>query len=43
MEEILLNETQKVSATNNEAPKFLDPDYDVNNLYQIDKDDYWRD
>ena len=35
MDEILLKE--KVSATNHEAPKFLDSDYDTNNLYQFDK------
>ena len=35
MGEILL--TQKLSATNYEAPEFLDPDYDTNNLYQVDK------
>ena len=35
MDEILL--TQKVSATNNEAPEFMDSDYDANNLYQVDK------
>ena len=35
MGEIIL--TQKVSDTNHEAPEFLDSDYDVNNLYEVDK------
>ena len=35
MDEILL--TQKVSATNHEAPEFLDSDYDANDLYEVDK------
>ena len=34
MDEILLNETQKVSAAR-EAPEFLDSDCDGNNLYQV--------
>ena len=37
MDEIALNETQKVSATNYEAPEFLDSEYDANYLYQVDK------
>ena len=35
MDEILL--TQKVSDTNHEVPKFLDSDYNANNLYRVDK------
>ena len=35
MDEILL--PQKLSATNHEAPEFLDSDYDANDLYQVDK------
>ena len=35
MDGILL--TQKVSATNNEAPEFLDSDYDANDLYEVEK------
>ena len=35
MDKIIL--TQKVSATNHEAPEFLDSGYDANNLYQVDK------
>ena len=34
MDEIIL--TQKLSATNHEAPKFLDHYYDANDLYQVD-------
>ena len=37
MYEILLNETQKVSAKNHEAQEFMDSDYDANNLYQVEK------
>ena len=37
VDEILLNETQKASAKNHEAPEFLDSDYDANDLYQVDK------
>ena len=37
VDEIALNETQKVSATNYEAPEFLDSEYDANYLYQVDK------
>ena len=37
MDEIIINETQKVSATNHEAPEFLEPDYDANNLHKVDK------
>ena len=37
MYEILLNETQKVSAKNHEAQEFMDSDYDSNNLYQVEK------
>ena len=36
MDEFLLNETQKVSATNHWSPEFLDFDYNVNDLYQVD-------
>ena len=36
MNEILLNETQKVSATNHEAPEFLDSDYYFY-WHQVDK------
>ena len=35
MDDILL--TQKVSATNHEAPEFPDSDYDAINFYQVDK------
>ena len=35
IDEIIL--TQKVSATNHEAPEFLDSDYDANNLYEVEK------
>ena len=35
MDEILLNETQKVSA-DREAPQFLDYDHDENDLYQVE-------
>ena len=35
VDEIIL--TQKVSATNNEAPEFMDSDYDANDLYEVDK------
>ena len=35
MYEILL--TQEVSATNHESPECLDPGYDANGLYQVDK------
>ena len=34
MDEILL--TKKVSARNNEALKFLDSDYNANDLYEVD-------
>ena len=37
MDEILLNETQKVSAKNHEVTNFLDSDYDAKYLYQVDK------
>ena len=37
MYELLLNEAQKVSAKNHEAPELLDTDYDANDLYQVDK------
>ena len=37
MDKIILNKTQKVSATNHEAPEFLESDYDANDLYQSDK------
>ena len=36
VDEILLNETQKVSAAR-EAPEILDSDYDENDLYQVEK------
>ena len=29
--------TQKVSATNHEAPENLDSDYDANDLYEVEK------
>ena len=35
VDEIIL--TQNVSATNHEAPEFLDSDYDVKDLYKVDK------
>ena len=35
VDEIIL--TLRVSATNHEAPEFLDSDYDVNNFYQVEK------
>ena len=35
MDEIL--PTKKSSATNHEAPEFLDSDYDANDLYEVDK------
>ena len=34
VDEILLNETKKVSAAR-EVRNFLEPDYDYNNLYQV--------
>ena len=37
MDNIILNETQKLSAINHEAPEFLDSDYGANALYQVDK------
>ena len=37
MDESLLNGTQKLSATDHEASKFLDFDYNANGLYQVDK------
>ena len=36
MDDIIINETQKVSAAR-EAPEFLDPDFDENNVYQVYK------
>ena len=36
MNEILLNETQKLSSTR-EAPEFLDSDYDEKDLYQVER------
>ena len=36
VDEILLNETQKLSAAR-EVPEFLDSDCDENDLYQVDK------
>ena len=36
VDEILLNETQKLSAVR-EVPEFLVSDYDENDLYQVDK------
>ena len=36
VDEILLNETQKVSAAR-EAPEFLDSNCDDNGLYQVEK------
>ena len=35
MDEILL--TQKLSATNHEAPELLDSYYDANDLYKVEK------
>ena len=35
MDDILL--TQKVSATNHEAPEFLDSDYNANVFYEAEK------
>ena len=35
MDEIII--TQKVSATNHEAPEFLDSDYDAKDLYEVEK------
>ena len=37
MDEILLNETQKISATDHEVPEFLDSDYDAKYLCQVDR------
>ena len=37
VDEILPNETQKISAINHETPKFLDSGYDANELYQDNK------
>ena len=37
VDEILLNETQKLCAMNHEAPAFLDSEYNENDLYQVDK------
>ena len=37
MDEIIINETKKVSAANHEAPEFLDSNYEANDLYQVDK------
>ena len=34
--DILINETQKLSAAR-QAPEFLESDYDVNDLYQVEK------
>ena len=36
VDEILFNETKKVSAVNHEAPDFLEMDYDENDLYQME-------
>ena len=36
VDEIILNETQKVSAAR-ESPEFLDSGYDANDLYQVEK------
>ena len=36
MDEILLNETQKVSSAR-EAPEVLDSDFNKNNIYQVEK------
>ena len=35
MDEIIL--IQKVSATNHEAPEFMDCNYNVNSLYKVEK------
>ena len=36
MDDILLNETQKIRAAR-EEPELLDSDYNAKNLYQVDK------
>ena len=36
VDEILLNETEKVSAAS-KAPECLDSDYDENNIYRVEK------
>ena len=36
VDEILLHETQKVSDAR-EVPSFLDPDYDENDIYQVER------
>ena len=36
MDDILLNETKKVSAMNHEAPEILENYYDENDLYQVE-------
>ena len=36
MDDILLNETKKVSAVNHEAPESLENDYYENDLYQVE-------
>ena len=36
VDEILLNETEKVSAES-KAPECLDSDYDENNIYRVEK------
>ena len=37
MGEILLDESQKVSAKNNKAPELMDSEYNADNLYKVDK------
>ena len=37
VDEIIINETQNISATNHEAPEFMDSDYYANDLYQVGK------
>ena len=36
MDDILLNEAQKVSAMNHESPEFLENNYNDNDLYQVE-------
>ena len=36
VDEILLNKRQKLIAPNNEAPEFLDSDYDANYLCEVE-------
>ena len=36
VDDILLNETKKISAVNHEAPDVLENDYDENDVYQVE-------